>query len=52
MDESSDEVKYRFRTKTNGDDTCRSVAGCFTEKYIEPNLQLVIDTVNQFENGE
>lgn len=50
--DESDNVIYRFRTRTNGNDTCRSVAGCFEDKYIEPNLQLVIDTINKFENGE
>lgn len=53
LDENeNDEVKYRFRTRTNGNDTCRSVAGCFEEKYIEPNMQLVIDTITKFESGE
>lgn len=52
IDENSEEVKYRFRTKTNGNDTCRSVAGCFTDKYIEPNMQKVLDRINEFENGE
>ncbi len=51
-DDTSDEVKYRFKTKTDGNDTCRSVAGCFSDKYIEPNMQLVIDTISKFENGE
>lgn len=51
-DESSDEIKYRFKTRTDGNDTCRSVEGCFADKYIEPNLQLVLDTINKFENGE
>lgn len=51
-EESDDNVKYRFRTKTNGNDSCRSVAGCFEQKYIEPNMKLVIDTINKFENGE
>lgn len=52
IDDQDDEVKYRFRTRTNGNDTCRSVEGCFAEKYIEPNMQLVIDTINKFEEGE
>lgn len=47
----NDEVEYRFKTRTDGNDTCRSVAGCFEEKYIAPNLQYVIDTINKFENG-
>ena len=52
IDVSGDEVKYRFKTRTDGNDTCRSVAGCFEDKYIEPNMKLVIDTINEFENGE
>lgn len=50
--DENDEVQYRFKTRTDGNDTCRSVAGCFSEKYIEPNLQYVIDTINKFENGD
>ena len=50
--DGENDVKYRFRTKTNGNDTCRSVEGCFVDKFIEPNMQLVIDTINKFENGE
>lgn len=46
------EVQYRFKTRTDGNDTCRSVAGCFEEKYVEPNLQQIIETINQFENGD
>lgn len=52
VDDNGDEVKYRFKTRTDGNDTCRSVAGCFEDKYIEPNMKLVIDTINEFENGE
>lgn len=48
--DENDNVSYRFKTRTDGNDTCRSVAGCFTEKYIEPNLKEVIDTINKFEN--
>lgn len=46
------EVQYRFMTRTNGNDTCRTVAGCFEDKYIDPNMKLVIDTINKFENEE
>ncbi len=51
-EKDNDEVKYRFKTRSDGNDTCRSVAGCFTDKYIEPNMKLVIDTINKFESGE
>lgn len=46
------EVQYRFKTRTDGNDTCRSVQGCFEDKYIEPNLKLVVDTISAFESGE
>lgn len=45
-------ISYFFRTKTNGNDTCRSVAGCFKDKLIEPNMQKVLDTIHNFEYGE
>lgn len=50
--DDDDEVKYRFRVRGNINDTCRSVEGCFESKYIEPNMKLVIDTINKFENGD
>lgn len=52
IDEATGEVGYRFKTRTDGNDTCRSVAGCFSEKYIEPNMQTIIETINKFEEGE
>ena len=52
IDEATGDVGYRFKTRTDGNDTCRSVAGCFNEKYIEPNMKLIIDTINKFEEGE
>ena len=50
--DSDDEVKYRIKTRTDGNDTCRSVAGCFADKYVEPNMKLIVDTINKFENSE
>jgi hypothetical protein F3_08366 len=52
VSDTDDEVKYRFKTRTDGNDTCRSVSGCFENKYIEPDMKYVIDTINKFENGE
>lgn len=46
-----DTVDYKFRTKSLGNDTCRSTDGCFKDLYIDPNMQLVIDTINKFELG-
>ena len=52
VDDVDGEVHYRFKTRTDGNDTCRSVAGCFEDKYIEPDMKLVIDTINTFENED
>lgn len=51
IDDADDEVHYRFKTRTDGNDTCRSVVGCFTEKYIEPDMKAVIDRINEFESN-
>lgn len=50
IDDATGDVGYRFKTRTDGNDTCRAIQGCFTEKYIDPNLKLVLDTINKFEN--
>ncbi len=49
IDDGDDEVKYRIRTRTDGNDTCRSIAGCFESKYIEPDMKKIIDRINEFE---
>lgn len=50
--DGSDEVAYRIKTRTDGNDTCRSVAGCFSDKYVEPNMKAIVDRINEFENNE
>ena len=43
---------FSFHFYRRENDTCRSVEGCFEDKYIEPNMKKVIDRINEFENGE
>lgn len=50
--DGDDEVQYRIKTRTDGNDTCRSIAGCFIDKYIEPNMQKIVDRINEFEGAE
>ena len=52
IDDVDNEVHYRFKTRTDGNDTCRSVEGCFENKYVEPNMKMVLDRINEFELGE
>lgn len=49
LDPETGELIYHFRTRSNGNDTCRSTAGCFADKYIEPNLKKIIDRIKHFE---
>lgn len=52
VDDLDGTVEYKFRTRTNGYDTCRSTSGCFKDLYIEPNIKACIDRINAFENGD
>lgn len=45
-------LEFKFRTTPGPHDTCRSTAGCFQDKYIEPDMKYVIDTINTFENND
>lgn len=50
--DGEDDVKYHIKTRTDGNDTCRSVAGCFKDKYVESNMKEIVDTINKFEEIE
>ncbi len=50
--DGDDNVHYRIKTRTDGNDTCRSVAGCFPEKYVEPNMKMIVETINAFEKSD
>lgn len=52
VDELDGSIQYKFRTRTNGYDTCRSTSGCFKDLYIEPNIKACIDRINAFEMGD
>lgn len=53
INDETNELEYTFRTQSNGNDTCRTVNGCFAKKYIEPNLLYVINRIKDFdETGE
>lgn len=50
--DGEEEVRYRIKTRTDGNDTCRSVAGCFEAKYIEPNMKDIVNRINEFEGAD
>lgn len=50
--DGDDNVHYRIKTRTDGNDTCRSVAGCFPDKYVEPNMKMIVEAINAFEKAD
>ena len=42
-----------FRTNTiDGSDSCKTPLGCFKELYIPNDLELVISTIDTYNNGD
>lgn len=41
-------IEYKFRTHTNGSDTCKSPMGMFEEDHIPNDLQLVLDRMDEY----
>lgn len=52
VDDITGNIKYVYRTRKEGDDSCRTVYGVFKEKYIEPNILKVFERIHAFENGD
>jgi len=44
--------KYTFQTQTNGNDRVKSPMGMFDQQFIDNDLQLVIDAIKEYEEGE
>ena len=45
-------IKFVFLTRTNGNSTCKSPAGMFSEEFIPNDLGFVLDEVESYYNGE
>ena len=45
--------QYKFRTNTlDGTDTCKTPLGCFKDLYIDNDLQLVIESIDTYNNED
>lgn len=51
VSKTENELQYKFRTKTNGTDTCKSPMGMFEDEYIDNDLELVFNIINNYYNG-
>lgn len=45
------DMKYIFRTKTNGTDTCKTPMGMFEDEFIENDLALAMSTIREYYEG-
>jgi ABC-type dipeptide/oligopeptide/nickel transport system ATPase component len=45
-------MQYKFMTQTDGTTTAKTPMGCFDELYIDNDLQLVFDKINEYNNAE
>lgn len=53
VESENGDIEYVFRTNTiKGEDTCKTPLGCFKELYIPNNLQLVVETIDRYNNGD
>lgn len=52
VDDITGNIRYVYRTRKEGDDSCRTVYGVFKDKYIEPNVLKVLQRIHAFEDGD
>jgi len=45
-------LRYVFRTRTNGQDTCKSPMGMFEDTYIDNDLQFVLNRMDEYYRDE
>lgn len=45
------ELEYKFMTQTDGTNTAKSPMGCFEDKLIDNDLQLVITKIDEYNEG-
>lgn len=44
-------VEYKFRTKSDGQSTCKTPVGCFEEEFIPNDMGYVIDKIKEYYEG-
>lgn len=53
VENAEGDMEHVFRTNTiKGEDTCKTPLGCFKDLYIPNNLQLVVDAIDRYNNGD
>jgi ABC-type dipeptide/oligopeptide/nickel transport system ATPase component len=48
VDPKTNQVEYKFQTKSDGTSTCKSPIGCFKDMLIPNDLGLVVDTITEY----
>ncbi len=50
-DFATGKVSYKFRTKSDGESTCKTPLGCFKDELIPNDMGLVVRTIDEYYNG-
>lgn len=45
-------MEYKFVTNSDGTTTAKTPMGCFTEPFIDNDLQMVFDAIDAYNNGD
>lgn len=45
-------IEYKFMTNSDGTNTAKTPLGCFKELYIDNDLQMVFDRIDEYNNNE
>jgi hypothetical protein len=48
INSKTNEIEYKFQTKSDGTSTCKSPVGCFDDVYIPNDMGIVVEQINQY----
>lgn len=45
-------IEYKFMTNSDGTNTAKTPLGCFEELYVDNDLQMIFDRIDEYNNNE
>lgn len=45
-------IEYKFMTNSDGTNTAKTPLGCFKELYVDNDLQMIFDRIDEYNNNE
>jgi ABC-type dipeptide/oligopeptide/nickel transport system ATPase component len=50
--DENDELQYKFITNSDGTNTAKTPMGCFSEKFVDNDLQQIFNTIDKYNNED